>query len=177
MRALDLGKTTVGVTRIPHRRSVRVTDPPRTVDELATPSIAGKNLPSVFAITPARFSTSQFQVKGVRASDCAFAGDAPPWVRQRRRSVWLGEEGNAVAVDGVNQRCGLGAGYRAAGAVDFESGGCGLIGFHKIWAADLGISGAQCIPVQEVDRFNLCRPYPIARPGIDDTPSPRALSK
>jgi hypothetical protein len=82
-----------------------------------------------------------------------------------------------VAVDGVNQRCGLGAGYRAAGAVDFESGGSGLIGFHKIWAADLGVSGAQCIPVQEVDRFNLCRPYPIARPGIDDTPSSRALSK
>ena len=82
-----------------------------------------------------------------------------------------------VAVDGVNQRWGLVAGFRTAGAVDFESGGGGLIGFHKIWAADLGISGAQCIPVQEVDRFNLCRPYPIARPGIDDTPSPRALSK
>jgi hypothetical protein len=77
-----------------------------------------------------------------------------------------------VSVDGVNQRCGLGAGYRAAGSVDFESGGCGLIGFHKIWAADLGISGAQCIPVQEVDRFNLCRPYPIARLRMLDTPSP-----
>jgi hypothetical protein len=38
-----------------------------------------------------------------------------------------------MAVDGVNQRCGLGVGYRAAGAIDFESGGCGLIGFHKIW--------------------------------------------
>jgi hypothetical protein len=42
---------------IPHRRSVHVADPPRTVDELATPSIAGKNLPSVLAITPSRFST------------------------------------------------------------------------------------------------------------------------
>jgi hypothetical protein len=70
---------------------------------------------------------------------------------------------------------GLDTGQR--GAVDFESGGCGLVWFHKIWAADLGISGAQCIPVQEVDRFNPCRPYPIARPRIDDTPSPRVLSK
>ena len=76
-----------------------------------------------------------------------------------------------MAVDGVNQRCELGAGYRAAGAVDFESGGCGLIGFHKIWAAGLGISGAQCIPVQVVDRFNLSRPFAIARPRFDDTAS------
>jgi hypothetical protein len=47
---------------IPHRRSVHVADPPRTVDKLATPSIAGTNLPSVLAITPSRFSTGQFLV-------------------------------------------------------------------------------------------------------------------
>jgi hypothetical protein len=57
-----------------------------------------------------------------------------------------------VAIDGVNQWWGLGAGFRTAGAVDFESGGCGLIGFHKIWAIDLGISGAQCIPVRDLIR-------------------------
>jgi hypothetical protein len=99
----------------------------------------------------------------------------PFWLEQVRvieieskglRRLWCGA---SVAVDGVNQRCGLEAGYRAAGPADFESGGCGLIGFHKIWAADLGISGAQCIPVRVVDRFNLSRPYPIARPGSDDT--------
>jgi hypothetical protein len=67
-------------------------EPPRTVDELATPSIAGKNLPSVFAITPTRFSTGQFQVRGIRASDCASAGDAPPWVSSAQPSRGFGGE-------------------------------------------------------------------------------------
>jgi hypothetical protein len=57
-----------------------------------------------------------------------------------------------VAVDGVNQQWGLVAGFRTAGVVDFESSGGGLIGFHKIWAADLGISGAQCILVRDLIR-------------------------
>jgi hypothetical protein len=54
------GETTVDVTGIPHRRSVRVADPPRTVDELATPSIVGENLLYVLAITPSRLITDQF---------------------------------------------------------------------------------------------------------------------
>jgi small neutral amino acid transporter SnatA (MarC family) len=54
------GETTVDVTGIPHRCSVRVADPPRTVDELATPSIVGENLLYVLAITPSRLITDQF---------------------------------------------------------------------------------------------------------------------
>ena len=65
-------------------------EPPRTVDELGTPSIVGKNLPSVFAITPTRFSTGQFQVRGVRASDCVSAGDAPSLGGSGAGVVWLG---------------------------------------------------------------------------------------
>jgi hypothetical protein len=60
------------------------------VDELATPSIAGKNLPFVLAITPSRFSTGQFQVRGVRAPDCASTGDAPPWVSSALPSCGFG---------------------------------------------------------------------------------------
>jgi hypothetical protein len=90
-----LSSQTMWVTRasgIPQQRSVHVADPPRTVDELATPSIAGKNLPSVLAITPSRFSTGQFQVRGVRASDFGSAGDAPPWVSSAQPSRGFGGE-------------------------------------------------------------------------------------